>query len=891
MSTIELIFNQNQSADLSNELKFILDKVVSEFRDPLKKTGIKSQPLTLPYTEKNNAIFFHEQDKQVLGKFRRTYPVRLVKNGQTLVTGEFLHQANGGSGFEGAVGERGQGSVTLKLGDLLGTKKLKELKSLTPIDFTGHAYVVDSWNNTVAYPDAEICFPYVLPSLSHLKTGKVTHYEDLGISHFAAAVLKAVFADAGYQVEGDIFTNATFQKLVLLYSDGGDQKWNYGRLLPMSATCPLSFLGNSGEGVVDKIIDRDTDYVFVMSYPFQAGSGDAAGCLDDGVYSSKFSGLYTMSIRAEVVTTKITTEVQPSTSFAVLRSIGGNEYIPDQLLPQAGTFDTAPVLAQLDRDTLLVGGTAGEALEGTVRLQADQQYVVQRYVSIPKSAGAANTFFLYNPDGGQWNITDVNAPLALNPALFLPDLAQTEFVDAVFKLFNLYYLLNQNEKVVTLVTRDDFFQETISDVVDLTPYLDVNDLRETPLSAKEIGQTYLNWAGDDADLLLKQTDYMSDVNGIQPEESTKLPFAPLGFLRVPFNLGTLDTPNVGFDLIPAILPPSDADDASLLDDTNAVTAGGSWVPRLCLYHGNNWLTEQSAFKVSMGKYIAPVPDFIGGYTPGYYEFLTLPPKLGFFDYSHQPAFEVVEDTTLRTFALVKSVNETIYANPNEFFLVNTATADLDAVSLATNINDDVNPRGFFFQLYSNDLLIGNLSHYLEGVGRMNETLFQRLTGRQVLRLSSDLYLLESIKNFDLNRNSAQYKIYKLVANSGAAGVDLVRYTSTQTHTATCGTGLIGTVTKAATRSSYISIEDAVNKAAISARELAESLLICYVDTSQQTWTRTATHVATCGGGYTGNDSAGTGTYTSSISEQDAINQATALAVADAESRLQCDLIE
>ena len=905
MAVIELYIN-NVSVDFGEAARIQLDKAVADFRDALKKTGTYSLPLVLPYTQRNIAIFNGENDKQLLGKFRQSYAAKLVVNNQVLIEGRWLQLKNTPKGFEGAVGEVVLGNP--KIGDVLGTKKLVDIKSFAPLDFRGSATVGTSWETTVAYPDAETCFPWVARSFSDFKPafGRsfTTTYEDLGISHFAAAILTNIFKDAGYTLDGEIFGNATFQKLVLLYSSSAKQLWNYGTLAPMRSECalPLISFGGVYEGGTTKTIERQSDFIYVFSYPFHATQGDLCNGLGgDGVYTCKFSGVYTLTVRGDAVAGNGSSA--PLSAFTAFRCISDEATIPDTRLPGATSFATLPA-EFLDAGTIAVGNSVGDTdMTFTTRLEEGKQYALQRYISVPKTAPNAGTQFFYNPNSGKFHLTSVEAPLVVNPASFLPEMTQSEFVAAIFKIFNLYYQLNQEQKTITLLTRDAFFQDTLQDLVDLTPFLNVKSMEESPLSEKEIGQTYLSYAPDESDHLLKHTDYLERVNGIQPEESTPLPFAPLGFLRLPYAYPNASGVTVrGEDLVAAILPAQESEDSSVLDDVETATRGGSWVPRLLLYQGTDWLkTLQvttplgtvidlpvSVVNVGRATYV-PGNIFVGGGMGSVtYEYVGTPPKLGFFDYAAQPSYAITTDTTLRSFAVVLATTPTIYdAGGNPDFLQDVARIpELNTTSLATNINPRLNPKGFFYQLYSNDLLTGNLSNYFEGVGRMNPVLFTRLTGRQVLRLNNDLFLLDALKNYDVAKELVTYRVYKLVTKSGVALSTSTRYTATRSFTASCATGSTGTdQTATATRSSYLNQATADASALAAAAATATALLQCALIVVE--FTSTQSFTAYCAFGYNGPASTETVTYISTISQADADAIAAQQAEAAATAALSC----
>jgi hypothetical protein len=888
MSLVELYIN-NKLADITDSIKITLDKVVSEYRNPTKKTGSYSQAFTLPFTANNKAIFFNENDKQIVGKFKKTYEAQLIVNGEAIVTGNFLHLKTTAKGFEGAVGASRIGNPAIA--DLLLDKKLTDIKSFDKIDYSGNQSIIDSWNTLIAYPDAEVCYPYVVPCFSHLTTGLRSTYENIGVSHFMPAIIKHIFEDAGYEVEGDIFDSATFNKLFLLYSNSDAQKWNYGKLNVMNAGSPFfDLFGTVYAANIIKTIERQSDTIYVVSYPFVTNVGDLSESLGaDGVYTCKFSGLYDWRVRGEAQI-QIGGFQGAGTGFTAFRCITDDETIPENSIPGSSQFATLTT-EYLDNGTIAVGQDTDFTF--TARLEEGKQYQLQRYISIPNSTVNGRTdAYAYALTTGKFNILSLDGPLLLNPALFLPDMSQVDLVNAVFKMFNLFYELNEDEKVITLITRDNYFQQSLSSVVDLSNYVNILEMDEYPLTDAEVEATYLSFADDDNDYILKQTNYLELVNGLQPEKATKLPFAPLGFIQHEYNAGGFSTPILGNELLPAIFPDTTSVDTSVLSDEDAISSS-SITPRIALYNGADWiLPALTGMCVSLGRYHPPTSNFIGGFYPGYYDAVGFAPKLSFFDYASQPVYKITTNTALRSFTVTLSTDDNIYSTADTNFLQDvTRIPDLNGISLATNVDELVNPKGFFYSLYANDLLIANLSNYLEGRGRITPTLFNQLTGRQVLSIQEDLYLLESIKAFDVSGDFATYKLYKLLRRPDADLASTLRYTSTQSYTASCANGYTGSdVTRSATRSSYTSQAVADAAALAGARADAELYLYCALD-APTSWTSTQSYTAQCGGGYYGDDSTATVTYTSTISQLDADTEAYNQAVAEAQANLYCNLIE
>ncbi|MFD2717900.1 DUF5977 domain-containing protein [Hymenobacter monticola] len=891
---VELYIN-GKLTDLSEDIKITVDKVVSEFKDPLKKTGSYTLPITLPYTNNNKGIFFHEDDKQILGKFKRTYTALLVVDDNLIIDGEFLHIKNSAKGFEGAVGNSRIRSP--KIGDLIGDRSLRDIRSFEPFDFSGNDTVVDYISRELEFRPSgnpstkrsELCFAPVLDSFRSTRLPKYISYEDIGISHFCGTILEKIIQDAGYSLIGNVLNNATYRKLIMLYSDKSKQAWNYGKLAPGRAE-----LQNSG--ILSAIylpteattIDRQGDVVSVLRYPWQTFDGDLCGSIGgDGVYTCKYTGDYQLTVKTDFIYQQ--GNATPATAyFNSFRCITDDEFIPENMIPGMSGFSTIN-LTYLDTGTLAVWTGLNVSHTFTVHMEAGKQYEVQSYVSAPKSTSNGGTKLFYSSTSGGFRIVSCNGPLLVNPALFLPDMKQAEFLNALFKIFNLYYQINDDLKTINLFTRDEFFSRNLGSVVDLSNQISLADMEETPLTSKEVAETYYSYKKDESDYLLNRTDYNTLVNGEQEDGSYVLPFAPLAFVQTKYQVqdgsgGVFE----GYDFLPAILPDTESEDLSVLTSEDSFTAAGSWEPRLCLYHGSK----------SFDPNLYTLPPSLLYYNLFYLNLsngVTLVrPKLGFFNYVNQPVYKVVENVQRRSFSVELASAPTIYQLNDQNFLRSTKTVDsLDNSSLAINTNGSINPKGMFFNLYANDLLIANLSNYLEGVGRMNPVLFNQLTGRQVLRIDSDLFLLESIKAYELGGDRARYKIYKLIAgavdNQIGNGNDdgtPATFTSTQTYTASCGTGFSGSpVTETFTADSNISQSDADAKALAGAQQSAEDGLFCL-----RTYTSTQTYTASCPDGYDGNPVTKTVTFVSTVSQDDADSFALASAQVEALAELVCTYV-
>jgi len=83
---------------------------------------------------------------------------------------------------------------------------------------------------------------------------------------------------------------------------------------------------------------------------------------------------------------------------------------------------------------------------------------------------------VYCDNGG--NISGCTGDLKLNTARFMPDMECTDFLENVVKLFNLYLIINTNNKIITFETYDVMFGHKVA------PYNINNKIIETPVMAR-----------------------------------------------------------------------------------------------------------------------------------------------------------------------------------------------------------------------------------------------------------------------------------------------------------------------------------------------------------------------------------------------------------------------
>ena len=786
------IYINNQRADTDSELRIVLDKVVSEFRNPNKATGSYSYTVKLPLTETNRRLFAYESERHTLEKFRTAYPCYVEADGVELIYGTFAVRKFTRHTIEGNV----FGQYMERIADLVPKdKKLTDIQSFAPLDFRGDATVWDYLDRDLDAGTSDVCFPFVVDSFARLKylnggtVDNVTYrlgYEDFGVSHFVGAVFRHVFGDLGYTLAGGVLDDDLFNRLVLLYSDstGGERAYNYGTLNPLTAKTLYTRFNPPH-------IHEGEDY-FLYSYTPEKDSlyatdqtGDLSFSLGrDGVYTCAYTSEYDIDIRVEAdAYNSIGNGTLESKAFLLFRELENAQTTEgrDGVLPS--TYDGVSFYTLRDAgvcheetDTTASTSAGVHTLTASfsTKLVKGRQYAVQVVMAIKKTVKTdAVKLFVRAKKGSHFNITRCAGRTLLDPAKFLPDMTQIEFVQAVFKLFNLYYQIDNHQKTIHLYTRGEWFDLNKHNILDISKKVDLDNYEMVPIEQKEIDQMFYRWATDSSDYLLAKTDYMERVNGDVPENSPELPFAPLAFLRQEVHLteGGYITATAT-ELVPCAIPATDQVDLSLLDDFEAQSRHG-YLPKLAVYHGAGVHPDQllttshySAYGynkwcVSFDRSNFPFSVLEGGFQVSgdlvsRYKHL---PKLSFFNLRSQPAYQITEVAATREFHVEPYEGETLYHGTDLRFVTAPEKLDeLDAFSISSS-----GDKSTFNTIYRDDKLISRYANYFEGVVKIDPVLWNNLSGRNILRVDGELYLLESVTGYEVTGDFAKIKIYQLIA--------------------------------------------------------------------------------------------------------------------------------
>jgi hypothetical protein len=733
--TIELYLN-NKLADIDDSVRVIVDRYVTTYRNPAAGTGTFTYSFKLPNTAANRLIFNHADNLQVVGKFI-DYDALIMVNGVRIMKGVFKLDSIK-KGFSGHI----IGTVVNYINNLIDTdKSLRDIKSFTPIKFYGNSTIGDYFLNPTY---GEIAYTYVIASFSAIPNAAEIGYEDIGISHFCKSILERMFADVGYKVAGNVLNKSEVTKMLLQYSnaDSVAQAWNYGLLNPFKAKADNSYAPNTNKNI-STTIERYDDKVHVI-YPqflsYQGDLSDSSG--DDGVYTCKSSGTYSIRVSCPMAAYYLQTG-QPPLEYRddtfryiyVFRCITNNEFLKDTQLPRRDYFNIpSAALSITDEDTYIIGEG-----EYDVRMTEGQQYAVQVYASMPKELPLA-AFSIFSKQGVP-NYLECTAmkdgKLTVNPADFLPDKSYKDFLTMMFKVHNLYYNIDTLTKTVNFFSRDEFFNNSIDGVIDITDKIDFDEIEETPIPNTEVNDNYYKWASDDSDYILTNTNYMELVNGVD-NNATELTFAPLCFVTASYIYRVNNIIKTTQDFFPAIIPYSESNDARILTDIE-LENNNNYAPRICYFHGNIFTDAFS--KTLPNELLVPLKGYGGR---------LYAPRLSFFDLPNQVSYDIVVNDARRDFELVQNAQSNIFELNEAFIKPAISVKSLDLIS----------DNSSFLINYKDVIKINKYSNYLSTVIRINPVLFDKLTGRYLLRINNINYILDSVTEYDMIGETATIRVYR-----------------------------------------------------------------------------------------------------------------------------------
>jgi len=241
---------EGQVADIGDISQFNskFNRTVTDIQNISESNGDFSLTLRLPKSDTNNIIFSHSQRMETIDKFVRdeNYNARVETYGNNASDWLLKLQSITDDFYEIVMIGKNISWV-----ELLGTKTLPELKNFDSTSWTfpfigasgsttpySHAWHVE--NDT--YNTSDVAWP-VVPRGHFFNTANTNvdfffhnscSFSDLPPSPYELKIVKKIFENIGWSVDGDVFTNPEHQKIVVPFTSGDYYKWNYGFLYPAS---------------------------------------------------------------------------------------------------------------------------------------------------------------------------------------------------------------------------------------------------------------------------------------------------------------------------------------------------------------------------------------------------------------------------------------------------------------------------------------------------------------------------------------------------------------------------------------------------------------------------------------------------------------------------------
>lgn len=231
---IELYIN-NKLCDLdSSNLSILLKRQLFNPSELNTKDAQKSYSITLPATPRNNEIFRHTNVEEVGDKFRIYDNSRLYVDGVLILDGKFRLSEITRNSYKGNLGV----PAVLTVKEVFNDAYMNKIGDWKINDFKGLASVKE-FNELEGSP---VIFPLVLYGLLPKNAndlGEFTNkeiydkYVNLSLHDFVPsinciAMLKKVFANAGYSLGGSALSDERLNNLYMSYKNPNDYEFDWG---------------------------------------------------------------------------------------------------------------------------------------------------------------------------------------------------------------------------------------------------------------------------------------------------------------------------------------------------------------------------------------------------------------------------------------------------------------------------------------------------------------------------------------------------------------------------------------------------------------------------------------------------------------------------------------
>lgn len=473
------IVSQTWDVDLYDTVPMPINKSIVDIREPDKRQSDYTKSLTIPGTANNHSIFsaIFNLDRATINTSALNFNPDFNPNlkADAILYRKGIEQMRGYiqlvsiKNVDGAI--EYECVIIGKFANLF--QDLGEL-SLTELDLSDYNHV---WNKTNVENSWETSIikngttyvnfnasgqpngaGYVYPLID--RGNSVTAAENdynFGTMYpavYAKQVVDSIFLNAGYRYESNFFNSQRFKNLIIPYC-GGEF-----RMTALEVE-DRTFLMTNSTGLSFTSSDQYTSSVYKIAFNTNGNDTSPSGVSTtnyEWTCPTGLNGKYRFALEGGISITGTGTGFCKFT-FAIRRNRGGS------ISTIVSDFRTAAV-----------GNSGTIKIEsGLVDIQAgDKVYAVAYYESY---VGVDATLFTLNFDTGFdfYSNPDANYQegQTIDIAAALPEKTkQTEFIQYLIKMFNLYVEVDQiDPKKLIIEPRDEFYTDTL---VDLTEYLDVS---------------------------------------------------------------------------------------------------------------------------------------------------------------------------------------------------------------------------------------------------------------------------------------------------------------------------------------------------------------------------------------------------------------------------------
>ena len=538
------IIAEGYQLEVNDDLNLLINREISDLREPEKRTSDWSKTFTLPGTKVNNKFFnaFFEVGKVTIGgNIQQISDFKVNKKANCTIIAHGMEQLVGFLRLtEVVLTDTNQieynCTVHGETADLFTNIKDKKLSEL---DFSEYNHVlnktniVNSWNTSIWYDGAsgtpfELGRGYTYSQMLPKRATKGYNSKEWRVDDhipclYAKTVIDKIFSDAGYRYTSDSFFNLErFKRLIIPYTNLGftitDQELE-DRLFKAQVT------GNTTLTFSDTALTGTT---------IPAANDSTGGNFDNGnnynnstyKYTAPKSGRYEFYLNLE-----------GSTSLGFTVSNGTLCYAEFQVRVNNVVVSSIKINGQTNSNNAEFNETQKTSVTA---IEGDEISI--NFLVVHLRHGITNTFVRFTTINITNNTYIFNKAVSSGYAyktpldftyFFVGEYTQTELLANFVKMFNLYIEPTQDSKVLRIQTRDNFYVGSVdwsqkldySQPYEIVPY---GDIQGNPykFSYKEGQDEENKQYKTNTNQVYGERTYRIDNDFIKNEKKIDITFAP-----------------------------------------------------------------------------------------------------------------------------------------------------------------------------------------------------------------------------------------------------------------------------------------------------------------------------------------------------------------------------